>query len=74
MSKSVCFDVLGTCFGFEVAIKAIEERLGPRLKAIGVDPKTLFFSWYRAQMDYHALTDEMAGSTQHNEISLTPQS
>ncbi len=53
MTKSVCFDVLGTCFGFDAAIEAIEERLGPRLKAIGVDPKTLFFSWfYAAQRDF----------------------
>ena len=53
MAKSVCFDVLGTCFGFETAIQAIEERLGTRLKAINVDPKTLFFSWfYAAQRDF----------------------
>lgn len=53
MGKSVCFDVLGTCFSFEAAIEAIEDRLGPRLKAIGVDPKTLFFSWfYAAQRDF----------------------
>lgn len=53
MSKSACFDVLGTCFGFEAAIEAIDNRLGPRLKSIGVDPKTLFFSWfYAAQRDF----------------------
>lgn len=53
MTKSVCFDVLGTCFGFEAAIEAIEARLGDRLRAIGVDPKTLFFSWfYAAQRDF----------------------
>lgn len=53
MTKSVCFDVLGTCFAFEAAIKAIEGRLGDRLKAINVDPKTLFFSWfYAAQRDF----------------------
>ena len=53
MTKSVCFDVLGTCFGFEAAIEAIESRLGPRLKEINVDPKTLFFSWfYAAQRDF----------------------
>ena len=51
--KSVCFDVLGTCFGFEAAIEAIDSRLGPKLKAINVDPKTLFFSWfYAAQRDF----------------------
>lgn len=53
MTKSVCFDVLGTCFAFDAAIEAIETQLGPRLKAIGVDPKTLFFSWfYAAQRDF----------------------
>lgn len=53
MTKSASFDVLGTCFGFEAAIEVIEARLGDRLKAIGVDPKTLFFSWfYAAQRDF----------------------
>lgn len=52
-SKSICFDVLGTCFGFEAAIQAIDARLGPRLKAAGIDSKTLFFSWfYAAQRDF----------------------
>jgi 2-haloacid dehalogenase len=41
MPKSACFDVLGTCFDFLPAIAAIEERLGPKLKAIKVDSKTL---------------------------------
>jgi 2-haloacid dehalogenase len=53
MSKSICFDVLGTCFGFDAAIKAIDARLGPQLKSVGVDPKTFFFSWfYAAQRDF----------------------
>lgn len=53
MAKSVCFDVLGTCFDFDKAIEAIDKRLGQRLKAIGVDSKTLFFSWfYSAQRDF----------------------
>jgi 2-haloacid dehalogenase len=53
MTKSVCFDVLGTCFTFDSAIAAIDTRLGPRLRSIGVDPKTLFFSWfYAAQRDF----------------------
>lgn len=57
MAQSVCFDVLGTCFAFESAVSAINDRLGPRLKAIGVDPKTLFFSWfYAAQRDYTYMT------------------
>lgn len=51
--KSVCFDVLGTCFGFDAAIKTIDERLGAKLRQSGLDPKTLFFSWfYAAQRDF----------------------
>ena len=53
MTKSACFDVLGTCFDFDKAIEAIDQQLGKRLKAINVDPKTLFFSWfYAAQRDF----------------------
>ena len=38
---------------FESAIDAIATQLGPRLAAINVDPKTLFFSWfYAAQRDF----------------------
>lgn len=60
MTKSVCFDVLGTCFGFDRAIEAIEKRLGEKLRSVGVDPKTLFFSWfYAAQRDftYNSMVD-----------------
>ncbi|KAK5164938.1 uncharacterized protein LTR77_009603 [Saxophila tyrrhenica] len=57
MSKSISFDVLGTCFAFDAAIAALTDRLGPRLKAINVDPKTLFFSWfYAAQRDFTYLS------------------
>ena len=53
MGKSVCFDVLGTCFDFDAGIEAIETRLGQQLKAVNVDSKTLFFSWfYSAQRDF----------------------
>lgn len=53
MAKSACFDVLGTCFGFGAGIEAVQARLGSRLKAIGVDPKTFFFQWfYSAQRDF----------------------
>lgn len=53
MSKSVCFDVLGTCFGFEKAIDTIEERLGKKLEKVNVDSKSFFFSWfYAAQRDF----------------------
>jgi len=53
MTKSVSFDVLGTCFDFHRAIDAIERRLGSKLKSINVDSKSLFFSWfYAAQRDF----------------------
>ena len=57
MTKSASFDVLGTCFDFGAAIEAIDSRLGTKLKAINVDPKTLFFSWfYAAQRDFTYVT------------------
>ena len=57
MTNSVCFDVLGTCFHFEAAIEAIDARLGDRLRAINVDPKPLFYSWfYSAQRDFTYMT------------------
>ncbi|KAF2717449.1 haloacid dehalogenase [Polychaeton citri CBS 116435] len=53
MTKSACFDVIGTCFGFSTVIDAIASRLGTKLAVINVDPKTLFFSWfYAAQRDF----------------------
>ena len=53
MTKSACFDVIGTCFGFEGVFAAITARIGPKLSAINVDPKTLYFSWfYAAQRDF----------------------
>lgn len=58
--KSVCFDVLGTCFGFDAAIEKIEERLGPKLRTVSIDSKSLFFSWfYAAQRDftYNSIVD-----------------
>jgi len=61
MTKSASFDVIGTCFEFSAPIQAIETRLGPKLKAIAVDPKTLFFSWfYAAQRDFTYVS--MAGA------------
>ena len=53
MPKSACFDVLGTCFDFTPTIDIIQDRLGSRLAAVNVDPKSLFFSWfYAAQRDF----------------------
>lgn len=53
MTKSASFDVLGTCFSFDGAIKAIKARLGPKLDTAGIDAKTLCFSWFfAAQRDF----------------------
>lgn len=53
MKKSASFDVIGTCFAFEGVIAIISSSIGGKLSAIGVDPKTLFFSWfYAAQRDF----------------------
>ncbi|KAK3073117.1 hypothetical protein LTR53_005598 [Teratosphaeriaceae sp. CCFEE 6253] len=57
MPKSACFDVLGTCFDFAPTISAIDSRIGPKLKAVNVDSKSLFFSWfYAAQRDFTYLS------------------
>jgi len=61
MTKSASFDVIGTCFDFDVPINAIQARLGSKLSTAAVDPKTLFFSWfYAAQRDFTYVS--MAGS------------
>ncbi|KAK5110211.1 hypothetical protein LTR62_006207 [Meristemomyces frigidus] len=53
MTKSASFDVLGTCFHFQPAIDVIEKRLGSKLRAVNVDSKSLFFSWfYAGQRDF----------------------
>jgi 2-haloacid dehalogenase len=63
MPKSASFDVIGTCFAFDGVISAITAHLGPKLSAINVDPKTLFFSWfYAAQRDFTYIS--IAGSYQ----------
>ncbi|CCG83542.1 putative Haloacid dehalogenase-like hydrolase [Taphrina deformans PYCC 5710] len=60
MSKSACFDVIGTCFGFDGAIECIDKRIGAKLKSVNVDAKSFFFSWfYAAQRDftYNSMVD-----------------
>lgn len=53
MTKSACFDVIGTCFEFSAPIAAIHDRLGTKLSTAKSDPKTLFFAWfYAAQRDF----------------------
>ena len=50
MTKSASFDVIGTCFAFDVPISTIHSRLGPKLVTAAVDPKTL--------LPVDAVTDE----------------
>lgn len=60
MTRSVCFDVLGTCFGFENAINTIQQRLGSKFEKANIDSKSFFFSWfYAAQRDftYNSMVD-----------------
>ena len=53
MTLSASFDVIGTCFEFEVPIKAIHDRIGDRLSTAKIDPTSLFFTWfYAAQRDF----------------------
>lgn len=55
------FDVLGTCFTFDKAIKVVEDRCGSKLQQHGIDAKSLVFSWfYAAQRDFTYCS--MAGS------------
>ncbi|TLD34694.1 HAD-like protein [Venturia nashicola] len=61
MTNSASFDVIGTCFEFEVPIQAIRDRLGSVLSTSRCDPKTLFFAWfYAAQRDFTYVS--LAGS------------
>lgn len=48
MSKTVVFDVVGTCVGYTAYFKAIEDRLGPKLVAKGIKPQLLGFAWIEA--------------------------
>ncbi|CAK3818476.1 related to 2-haloalkanoic acid dehalogenase [Lecanosticta acicola] len=51
--KSVCFDVLGTCFDFQGAIDQIDQRLGPQIHRAGATAKAVFFGWFfAAQRDF----------------------
>jgi 2-haloacid dehalogenase len=46
--KNVVFDVVGTCVSYDAFFNAIEERLGPKLRAEGIKPKLLGFAWMEA--------------------------
>lgn len=48
MSKTVVFDVVGTCVGYEAYFDAISHRLGTKLIAEGIKPQLLGFAWIEA--------------------------
>lgn len=53
MTKSISFDVIGTCFDFSRPLSTLHARLGDQLYTASMDPKALFFSWfYAAQRDF----------------------
>ena len=57
MTKSICFDVIGTCFSFDAIIEAIDQEVGSIIKPANVSAKSLFFSWfYAGQRDFTYLS------------------
>ena len=56
-SKNIVFDVVGTLVSFEHLFEAIEERLGTKLRAEGIQPKLLGCSWLEvAEREYTYLS------------------
>ncbi|CCU74670.1 2-haloalkanoic acid dehalogenase [Blumeria hordei DH14] len=48
MTKHIVFDVVGTCVSYDVFVQAIEQRLGPQLRAVGISPRLFSFAWQEA--------------------------
>ncbi|KAF3024739.1 hypothetical protein E8E14_003327 [Neopestalotiopsis sp. 37M] len=46
--KHVVFDVVGTCMSYDAIFDAIDFRLGERLRAEGIKPKLLGYTWFEA--------------------------
>lgn len=46
-NKNVAFDVVGILVGYEQLYTAIEERLGDKLREIGVKPDMFGYMWVR---------------------------
>ena len=46
--KHIVFDVVGTCVSYDVIVKAIDTRLGERLRAECITPKVLCALWFEA--------------------------
>ncbi|KAH7185143.1 haloacid dehalogenase-like hydrolase [Fusarium flagelliforme] len=56
-SKNVVFDVVGTLVSFDHLYEAIEERLGEKLRARGIQPKLLGCCWQEmAEREYTYLS------------------
>jgi 2-haloacid dehalogenase len=55
--KHVVFDVVGTCVEYSSFINAIDERLGDKLRAEGIKPRLLAFTWIEtAEREYTYLS------------------
>ncbi|KAL7419432.1 hypothetical protein Q5752_006270 [Cryptotrichosporon argae] len=56
-SKSVVFDVVGTCFSYDAGAEKLNELLGDKLKAHGITAKLLYYSWITStERDYSYLS------------------
>lgn len=56
-SKNVVFDIVGTLVGYEKLFNAIDDRLGDRLRAEGIKPALLGYTWIEvAEREYTYLS------------------
>ncbi|KAL4964084.1 HAD-like domain-containing protein [Aspergillus stella-maris] len=56
-SKNVVFDVVGTLVGYDHLFAAIDTQLGPRLRAEGIKPSLLGYTWIEvAEREYTYLS------------------
>jgi 2-haloacid dehalogenase len=46
--KHVVFDVVGTVMSYDAIFEALESRLGPQLRAEGIKPRLLGYTWFEA--------------------------
>ena len=55
--KHVVWDIVGTVVSYQAAWDAIDERLGPKLRAQGIDPHFFGFAWNEvAEREYTFLS------------------
>jgi len=47
MGLTVCFDALGSCFGVEILVDAVEGLLGDELRKAGSGSKMVVMDWVR---------------------------